>query len=92
MSLGRLLPQPSGSGLQVTLHPLPILSLSDLITRAGIRQDAESIVIALLGQQNGLAVTVEESFDCKVDRTPSAPIVLDVEWFKQRLDQSMATS
>jgi COP9 signalosome complex subunit 6 len=80
--------QPSGSGLEVTLHPLPILSLSDLITRAGVRQTSGPIVTALLGQQNGLAITVEESFDLKVDLEGEKGLLLDETWFQQRLEQS----
>jgi COP9 signalosome complex subunit 6 len=80
--------QPSGSGLQVTLHPLPILSLSDLITRAVVRRSNNPVVIALLGQQNGLAVTVEESFDCAVVYGGGADLTLDDVWFRTRLEQS----
>lgn len=79
----------SDSGLQVILHPLPILSISDRITRFIVRGEKDSlIVMALLGRQNGREITIEESFDCKVDLAANGEYQLDQDWFDSRLEQS----
>ncbi len=78
--------QKSDSGLHVALHPLVLLTISDYITRHTLRQQKGAIVGALLGQQNGLEITVEHAFECRMmgEGSPS----LDEEWFGARLQQS----
>jgi len=78
--------QKSDSGLHIALHPLVLLTISDYITRHTLRQQKGAIIGALLGQQNGREVTVENAFECKVigGGTPS----LDEVWFATRLQQS----
>ena len=80
--------KPSDSGLQVVLHPLPILEISDYIARAYQRGLRGAVVGALLGQQNGREVTIEHSFSCKSDKNDDGNYELDEEWFKERLEQS----
>ncbi|KAK4189299.1 hypothetical protein QBC35DRAFT_149717 [Podospora australis] len=78
----------SESGLQVALHPLPILEISDYITRGYQRSYTGAVVGGLLGQQNGREITIEHSFSCKtVKNTDSGLYELDQDWFKKRLDQ-----
>ncbi|KAL2136733.1 hypothetical protein VTI74DRAFT_1774 [Chaetomium olivicolor] len=77
----------SDSGLQVVLHPLPILEISDFITRGLIRGLKGAVVGALLGQQNGREITIEHSFSCKSAKNADGFYELDQEWFKQRLEQ-----
>jgi len=77
----------SDSGLQVALHPLVLLTISDYVTRHTLRQQTGPIVGALLGQQNGREITIEHAFDCllvEVDRE----IILNQAWFEDRLQQS----
>ncbi len=78
----------SDSGLQVALHPLPILEISDYITRGYLRGYKGAIVGALLGQQNGREITIEHSFTCKSEKVgTSGYYQLDEGWFTERLDQ-----
>lgn len=75
--------QKSDSGLEVALHPLVLLTISDYITRHTLRNQTGPIIGALLGQQNGREVTVEHAFECKVlDGS------IDPDWFMNRLQQS----
>ncbi|KAK3352400.1 hypothetical protein B0T25DRAFT_456419 [Lasiosphaeria hispida] len=77
----------SDSGLQVALHPLPILEISDYITRGSQRGQKGAIVGALLGQQNGREITVEHSFSCKSEKNAQGFYELDEAWFLARLEQ-----
>ncbi|KAK0714563.1 hypothetical protein B0H67DRAFT_600429 [Lasiosphaeris hirsuta] len=77
----------SDSSLQVALHPLPILEISDYITRASQRGQKGAIVGALLGQQYGREITVEYSFDCKSEKNAQGLYELDEAWFLARLEQ-----
>ncbi|KAK3358630.1 hypothetical protein B0T24DRAFT_586503 [Lasiosphaeria ovina] len=80
--------QPSSdSGLQVALHPLPILEISDYITRSSQRGHRGAIVGALLGQQNGREITIEHSFSCKTAKNQDGFYELDFQWFQGRLEQ-----
>lgn len=82
----------SDSGLQITLHPLVLLTISDYITRHTLRNQQGPIVGALLGQQNGREITIEHAFECLVeskgDQNSSMVVLLESEWFSTRLQQS----
>ncbi|KAK3900781.1 hypothetical protein C8A05DRAFT_16945 [Staphylotrichum tortipilum] len=77
----------SDSGLQVVLHPLPILEISDFIVRGYQRGLKGAVVGALLGQQNGREITIEHSFSCKSAKNADGLYELDNDWFRQRLEQ-----
>lgn len=86
----------SDSSLSVQLHPLVLLTVSDYITRHTLRQQEGPIVGAVIGQQNGREVTMEHAFECKLKTDPKTNkvitdeegrLVLDDEWFAQRLEQ-----
>ncbi|KAK3390326.1 hypothetical protein B0H63DRAFT_111513 [Podospora didyma] len=77
----------SNSGLQIALHPLPILEISDYITRSYQRAYNGAVVGGLLGQQNGREITIEHSFSCKASKNEDGLYELDEEWFLARLDQ-----
>ncbi|KAK0712245.1 hypothetical protein B0T21DRAFT_454777 [Apiosordaria backusii] len=79
----------SDSGLQIILHPLPILEISDFITRGYQRNFKGAVVGGLLGQQNGRDITIEHSFSVKSvkEEDDGGVYELDQEWFRQRLDQ-----
>jgi len=78
----------SDSGLQVALHPLPLLEISDHITRGYQRGLKGAIVGALIGQQNGREITIEGSFICKSEKNAKGLYELDETWFAARLEQS----
>jgi COP9 signalosome complex subunit 6 len=77
----------SDTGLQVALHPLVLLTISDYVTRHTLRQQKGPIVGALLGQQNGREITIEHAFDCLLEKAEDE-IVLNQAWFEDRLQQS----
>jgi COP9 signalosome complex subunit 6 len=78
----------SDSSLQVVLHPLPILEISDFIVRGYQRGFQGAVVGALLGQQHGRDITIEHSFSCKADKNNDGLYELDLQWFNKRLEQS----
>ncbi|THY32362.1 hypothetical protein D6D00_01626 [Aureobasidium pullulans] len=76
----------SDSSLSVQLHPLVLLTISDYITRHSVRQQEGPIVGAIIGQQNGRQITMEQAFQCKTKQDGDR-IVVDDEWFAERLEQ-----
>ena len=81
-----LLAGPSDLNLQVALHPLVLLTISDHITRHHVRQDAGFVVGALLGQVNGRNMTIEHAFPCNVI-SQGSNVILHADWFEDRLKQ-----
>lgn len=80
--------QKSSDGLQITLHPLPILEISDHIIRSYQRGHKGAIVGALLGQQNGRAITIEHSFSAGATfQSRELKYELERESFSARLEQ-----
>lgn len=77
----------SDSGLQIHLHPLVLLTISDYITRHILRRQQGPIVGALLGQQNGREISLEYAFECSVIPGANETVILNEAWFKDRLQQ-----
>lgn len=77
----------SDSSLQVALHPLVLLTISDYITRHTLRNQKGPIVGALLGQQNGREITIEHAFECLLVDAEGETL-LNKSWFEDRLQQS----
>ena len=93
----------SDSGLQVHLHPLVLLIISDHITRHILRRQEGPIVGALLGQQKGREISIEHAFECQViiggtgvepreEQYSANPedgkeVLLSDAWFRTRLAQ-----
>lgn len=61
-----LLEHGTESSQRVHLHPLVLLTASDLITRHKLRGLQGPIVGILLGQQEGTQITAEHAFPAKV--------------------------
>jgi COP9 signalosome complex subunit 6 len=80
----------SDTSLQIALHPLVLLTISDYITRHTLRQQKGPVVGALLGQQNGREITIEHAFDCLLTEAEDQ-IILNQTWFEDRLQQSLFT-
>ncbi|KAI4766958.1 hypothetical protein E4T52_16113 [Aureobasidium sp. EXF-3400] len=76
----------SDSSLSVQLHPLVLLTISDYITRHSMRSQQGPIVGAIIGQQNGRTITMEQAFQCKTKETGDK-VLVDEEWFAERLEQ-----
>lgn len=70
----------------VQLHPLVLLTISDIITRHTLRQQKGPVAGAILGQQNGQEITMEVAFQAKLQQNDEGEVVLDDEWFNKRLD------
>ncbi|TFY60483.1 hypothetical protein EVG20_g7400 [Dentipellis fragilis] len=64
-----VLPPSTVSGLSLSLHPLPILNISEHLTRLRLqtRSSQPFVLGALLGTQNGREVDVVNSFELAVD-------------------------
>ncbi|KAL8769241.1 MAG: hypothetical protein Q9209_004742 [Squamulea sp. 1 TL-2023] len=77
----------SDSGLQIHLHPLVLLTVSDLITRHTLRRQEGPVVGALLGQHNGRDITLEHAFECQVLGGEQGAVLLHQTWFQDRLQQ-----
>ncbi|GAB7348712.1 hypothetical protein MBLNU459_g7451t1 [Dothideomycetes sp. NU459] len=81
----------SDSSLTVQLHPLVLLTISDYVTRHSLRNQQGPIVGAVIGQQNGREVTMEHAFECKLAAKEgpdgSELVVMDNDWFAERLEQ-----
>ncbi|KAG5301126.1 COP9 complex subunit 6 [Histoplasma ohiense] len=77
----------SDSGLQILLHPLVLLNISDHVTRHFARQEKGPIVGALIGQQKGRTISLEHVFECNVVTASNGDSVLSEPWFEERLQQ-----
>lgn len=77
----------SDSGLQVHLHPLALLTISDYITRHTLQRRNGPVVGVLLGQQNGRDISLEHAFECDVLTGDRENLTLEQMWFDDRLDQ-----
>jgi COP9 signalosome complex subunit 6 len=78
----------SDSSLSIQLHPLVLLTISDYITRHSMRSQQGPIVGAIIGQQNGRTITMEQAFQCKT-KEMGDKVLIDEEWFAERLEQCM---
>ncbi|KXS95258.1 hypothetical protein AC578_9452 [Pseudocercospora eumusae] len=74
------------TSLNVQLHPLVLLTISDYITRHTIRQQQGPALGAVIGQQNGRNFTLEHAYECKLADAETGSVSLDGEWFNERLD------
>ncbi|ESK98213.1 cop9 signalosome subunit 6 [Moniliophthora roreri MCA 2997] len=64
-----VLPSTTTSGLSISLHPLPILNISEHLTRLKLQTNSSSpfVLGALLGQQNGREVEIVNTFELAVE-------------------------
>ena len=77
----------SDSGLQAHLHPLVLLTISDLIARRSLRRQDIPVVGALFGQQNGRDISLEFATECQIISKDDGTLILHGEWFKDRVQQ-----
>ena len=75
------------SGLQVALHPLALLTISDYITRHTLRDQKGPVIGALLGQQDGRQITIEHTFDVHMIQFEGQQKIHQT-WFDDRLQAS----
>ena len=83
--------------LQLTLHPLVIINISDHFTRGRTQSNeaAPRVYGVLIGEQRGRHIEIANSFEVKiVDRgcgMPAGQLGPDVEYLKVRLEQYKKT-
>jgi COP9 signalosome complex subunit 6 len=81
-----------GGALQIDLHPLVIINISDHFTRAKVETNhpnanpAPRVIGALLGVQNGRNVEISNSFEL-VYHTLEGSIVIDTDYLKSKQEQ-----
>jgi len=64
-----VLPSSTVSGLSLSLHPLPILNISEHLTRLKLQKNSNSpfVLGALLGTQNGREVEIVNTFELAIE-------------------------
>ncbi|KAK4949356.1 hypothetical protein LTR10_011974 [Elasticomyces elasticus] len=72
--------------LNVQLHPLALLTISDYITRHTLRSQQGPVVGAIIGEQSGRDFTLEHAFECKLEEH-HGDVLVDNGWFTERLEQ-----
>ena len=77
----------SDSGLQAHLHPLVLLTISDLIARRSLRRQEIPVVGALFGQQKGRDISLEQATECQIITRDDGNPKLHDDWFKDRVQQ-----
>lgn len=84
--LSVVLPSTTTSGLSLSLHPLPILNISEHLTRMKLRTNANNpfVLGALLGTQNGREVDIVNTFELAVEGDGQ---LIDHAFFTHRRDQ-----
>ncbi|KAF8898427.1 COP9 signalosome subunit 6 [Infundibulicybe gibba] len=81
-----VLPSTTTSGLSLSLHPLPILNISEHLTRLKLQTNSPSpfVLGALLGTQNGREVEIVNTFELAVEGETSS---VDHGFLVSRRDQ-----
>jgi len=81
-----VLPSTTTSGLSLALHPLPILNISEHLTRMKLqtRSNLPFVVGALLGTQNGREVEIVNSFELAME---GDGVTIDSGFFVARKEQ-----
>lgn len=84
-----------GGALQIELHPLVIINISDHYTRAKVEAPPTNppprVIGALLGVQNGREIEISNSFEL-VYHTIDGNIVIDTDYLKSKQEQCMSFS
>jgi COP9 signalosome complex subunit 6 len=87
---GTVIDKESGGGaLQIDIHPLVIINISDHFTRAKVESKTPTIprvIGAVLGIQNGRNVEITNSFELVYDVVDRA-IVVDFDYLKRKQEQ-----
>lgn len=75
---------PSTSGLQISLHPLSLLTISDYITRHTLRNGTGPIIGALLGTQEGREIAIEHAYEILL-LVDDDGVRVEEQWFTDKL-------
>lgn len=74
----------STSGLQISLHPLALLTISDYITRHTLRNGTGPIVGALMGTQEGREIAIEHAYEILL-LVDDDGVRVEEDWFINKL-------
>uniref|UniRef100_A0A7S0IIX7 COP9 signalosome complex subunit 6 n=1 Tax=Calcidiscus leptoporus TaxID=127549 RepID=A0A7S0IIX7_9EUKA len=86
--------------LNITLHPLVVINISDHFTRAKAQRTSDGTPLsaepprvfgAVLGEQTGRQVELANSFELKASLDASGGHVIDLGYLRQRLEQYKKT-
>eukprot|EP00429_Kryptoperidinium_foliaceum_P065038 CAMPEP_0176068752 /NCGR_PEP_ID=MMETSP0120_2-20121206/34322_1 /TAXON_ID=160619 /ORGANISM="Kryptoperidinium foliaceum, Strain CCMP 1326" /LENGTH=331 /DNA_ID=CAMNT_0017402377 /DNA_START=1 /DNA_END=994 /DNA_ORIENTATION=+ len=77
------------AALEVHLHPLVLINISDHVVRFRAAGRDQRVLGALLGAQEGRRIDVHNSFELVVDEAEAPGTAIDFEFFQQRLAQYM---
>lgn len=79
--------KPSDAPLSISLHPLVLLTASDLITRHNVRQQKGPVAGILLGQQKGQDTTAEHAFAANLIQSEDGSWIMAQSWTQDRIQQ-----
>lgn len=74
------------TSLNVQLHPLVLLTISDYVTRHTLRQQEGTVFGAIIGSQSGRNYTLEHAYECTTNEAGDE-VKVDAEFFRDRLEQ-----
>lgn len=75
------------ASLELHLHPLPLISISDQVVRARCAKKEDRIVGALIGSQEGRRVDIYNSYELIATSDDAGELTLDREFWEQRSAQ-----
>lgn len=79
--------KPSESPVNVSLHPLVLITASDLLTRHQVRKQEGPLAGILLGQQTGQEITAEHAFPAQLIKNDVGDWALHQDWTETRIQQ-----
>ncbi|KAL6049460.1 COP9 signalosome complex subunit 6 [Balamuthia mandrillaris] len=85
---GTVIEKETGSALDILLHPLVIINISDHYTRAKVttEQADPRVIGALMGVQSGRNVEIFNSFELVYNEVEGA-VVIDLDYLKRKQEQ-----
>jgi len=85
---GAIIEKEGGSALEIALHPLVLINISDHYTRAKYTSNERNprVIGALLGVQSGRSVEVTNSFELVYSVVDGA-VIIDVDYLKRKQEQ-----
>jgi COP9 signalosome complex subunit 6 len=85
---GTIIEKEGGSALDIALHPLVLINISDHYTRAKYASEEKNprVIGALFGVQSGRSVEVTNSFEL-VYTVVEGAVVIDTEYLKLKQEQ-----
>lgn len=83
-------PKHSSSGLQLKLHPLVLINVSDHFTRTKANSASPNgvrVLGCLLGSQSGRSIDISNSFEIKFETGPAGVSTIDIPFLLKKQEQ-----